>query len=773
MEQNEGRITHVIKTPLTVPTAEETREATKDFRMNSSNVMRKEAGSQNVHSNVSSRKDIRLHPKAGSNITSELMKVAGMGQETRRARTKYYWDPTVTPTLIGIPYNIQENKSDFIRLHKWMNFYYSTHYLFGGLVDIYASFPLVGFEHSCKDPAIKRFFDDVFLDDLDYVDFLTELNREYWKCGEAWAIAEWDDDIGCYVDDELINPVTMDVEVMPVNKIRRFYFDPPKYLQRIIETQDPLGEYDVIKRHMPELMKAVMTGTRVLIDDPSLVQLRFGGSRWTERGEPIMMRGLRQFMIEEKLHRAQNAICDRLIAPLILAKLGKEGTDAEGGPWLPAQEDIDEVQNALENAMDSDYRMLVYHYGLEIDNVLGYEAMPKLKEDYDDLEEKMCLIFGISPDILKGGGTQPYASTALSADFLSQRMKANQKMLINFVLKNRYEEVARAQGFWDYEIKGERKQDIEEFVVRYDEEGNKKIFKRKKPLVPDIHLATMNFRDEATQRQFVEQLSDSGIPISNRTRVLGVDIDFDDEVDSIINEAVTYEKNRDQLRNKFIEWYEEEKKPVDLPYIEKLVDKYFPTVTGSSSPKSNIDDSDIDSIPNTTMDEDLNIPRPKMRPDVSDEMKGEEKPEDITKGPETEESTPAPTEAPSESGGGEGEASFRREPKRIFVHGSDQDEEYEAQEEELKPGQKVVLDKSASKNSLLRVLGKSAINTEIPIDKEEIEVEASEEEVAELPVIETSGENGEKDAKEAAKELKKILKKSIDKELPELDKGEE
>ena len=701
----EGRVTKSFGSRIIIPDSIMTKEATQQF-----------------HSSGQEKKTFTgLRAKAGSNLRKGLVKQAGMSAETMRAREKYYWDPTVTPTLIGIPYNIQESKADFDRLQKWMNFYYSTHYLFPALIDIYARFPLIGFEHSCKDTEVKDFFDDVFIEDLDYTNFLIDLNCEYWKTGEAWAIADWSDTLGCWVDDQLIAPVNMEVEVFPLNKIRRFYFDPPKYLRNIVETRDPLGEYQILEKNMPELITAIRLGDRVLINDPSLTQLKYGGSRWTARGEPIMMRGLRQLMIEEKLNRAQNAICDRLISPLILALLGKEGMEPDGQPWIPSQPDIDEMQRALEDAMDSDYRLMVSHFGLSIENVLGYEAMPKLKQDYDDIEEKICLIFGINPEILKGGGNRPYASTALSADFLSQRLKANQQMIKRFVIEKRYKEVSRAQGFWDYEIKGGRAIPITEYVLKYDEEGNEKVIERKKPLIPEIHLQTMNLRDEAQQRDFLRSLREMGVPIANQTMMIGIDFDLDDEVNKISDEIIKKEKSKDYLRQQLEATFKEEGLPVDKVYISKLVDQAIPSGAGLTTPDSF---TDVDRVMGPDMMEgDFGEPMPKTRPDISDEMKGKELPEQLI-----DETEVTPPELP-EIEMGEAPASKEEEITKTFEKRAedwDIDEEREVTPEEYL-GSKIAKDKNRVKDSILRSIANNMEVIKI-IDKEELDKKNNESE---------------------------------------------
>jgi hypothetical protein len=53
---------------------------------------------------------------------------------------------------------------------------------------------------------------------------------------------------------------------------------------------------------------------------------------------------------------------------ILLARLGLDNVDAEG-PWIPDQEDIVTLRDELDAALGSDYRLLVYHHGLQIEEL--------------------------------------------------------------------------------------------------------------------------------------------------------------------------------------------------------------------------------------------------------------------------------------------------------------------------------------------------------------------------------------------------------------------
>jgi hypothetical protein len=71
-----------------------------------------------------------------------------------------------------------------------------------------------------------------------------------------------------------------------------------------------------------------------------LKQVAFKITDWDDHGTPILLRGLRTLLHEEKLLASQDAIAERLYSPLILAKLGVNRSLAttrdRGSPARPA-----------------------------------------------------------------------------------------------------------------------------------------------------------------------------------------------------------------------------------------------------------------------------------------------------------------------------------------------------------------------------------------------------------------------------------------------------
>lgn len=437
-----------------------------------------------------------------------------------------FYDPLEYFDLSGLPWNVADEGHRH-KLHKWLRLYYATHYLVPILIDIFTRFPLVGMELKCKDPKLKDFYEDLFFDQLDYPEFLVSLGREYWTVGEAFPLGSFDENLAIWEREELLNPEDIAIENFPLLGSKQLKVVPPEYLKRLVQTQSPPKEYKMLQMNFPELIPYLKKNEHIPISDVLLKQIAFKQTPWDDHGTPILLRGLRTLIHEEKLLAGQDAIAERLYSPLILAKLGVLDLQDGQGPWIPTPEELDLFRDDMDLALSSDFRLLVHHFGLEVENVFGREQMPRLGDDFDRIERRIMQIFGINPSLLSAGSnSQPYASSALQAEFLNQILRTFQSYLKNHY-KARAMIVAEAQGHYDYEQKGKDRIPIYEEYID-PETGERK--ERHKLLIPELDFAAFDLRDEATERQFLQTMRSMGVPIPDSKMMIGVDVELTDMV---------------------------------------------------------------------------------------------------------------------------------------------------------------------------------------------------------------------------------------------------
>lgn len=323
----------------------------------------------------------------------------------------------------GIPFDIHDEE-ELQEVRRWCRVFKATHYLIPLLISIYARFPIQGMSFQSKDPQIKAFYEELFFDRLDYETYMIDFGEEFFTIGEVNSLASFNETLGVWDNEEIINPDDLIVQKSPFSPEDRLKLRVPQTIRDIIENTDGASnprDMNIIQQYYPEFMRAVRgSGYDEGIDVSSILLNRTvqKSSPWDTRGTPQMLRCFRQLMSEESLNAAQDSIADRLYSPLILAKLGSPDL-GDGEPWIPDPEELEEFRDDMQMAMASDFRFLSYHFGLDIQNVFGREAMPRLGEDYDRIERKILQVWGIGEELISGSNSGTYASSALNREFLS------------------------------------------------------------------------------------------------------------------------------------------------------------------------------------------------------------------------------------------------------------------------------------------------------------------------------------------------------------------
>ena len=135
----------------------------------------------------------------------KMQKLGTTGDVT--AAIPRFYDPMEYWDLSGLPFNMQDEGHRH-KLHKWMRLYYATHPIIPTLVDIFTRFPLSGLELYSQDKKLTSFYEDLFLDNhkLNYEDFLVALGREYWLVGEVFPLGSFNETLGVWEREELLNP---------------------------------------------------------------------------------------------------------------------------------------------------------------------------------------------------------------------------------------------------------------------------------------------------------------------------------------------------------------------------------------------------------------------------------------------------------------------------------------------------------------------------------------------------------------------------------------
>lgn len=482
--------------------------------------------------------EMRANRRVNAKTAAVSSGVAGdLGFATGRPRDPiFYWRQN------NLPYDF-DKEDELRKIRKFLRLLYITHPILASCVDIFSKYPILGLEITSKDDKITDFYSDLFLspDHLNYEQFLIDMGREFWLVGEAFPFATFNESLGIWQDEELLNPDKVTVHKSPFMRDPTFFIGLPDEIQNILDTREPAWEYQRLVKAYPKLLNYSKEEARMPVSNVLLKQLRFTGDTFNPRGIPLAMRAMRAIIQEEMLNSAMDAIADRLYTPLILVKLGASASDlGTQEPWVPTQSDTANFREALDTALAADFRAIVSHFATDIESVFGREQMPDLTADFDRLEERILQSFGLSKTLLSGAeGGETYAADALNKQLVTQLLTTYQRMLQRH-FRDRAAVVAEAQEHYDYEVRNGKRYVIMEEVLEIDEEtGEERIVKQPKLLIPELRFRTMDLKDEQQEHDFMEQLRSSGVPISMETRLQNLNIDFEEELEKIKGEQVS------------------------------------------------------------------------------------------------------------------------------------------------------------------------------------------------------------------------------------------
>lgn len=490
----------------------------------------------------------------------------------------------------GIPINAQDPK-ELAEIRRWARLFYSTHALVPLLIDIYARFPVTGIEFQSKDPMIEKFYTSMFLDELNYEEFLPEsIGREFFISGEVTTLAHFNESLGIWGSEEVLNPDLIAVskgmfverervQLLPKEIVDSLKNGPMGRLdsdERPSERLERNFEYQQLVRNYPEMIEAAARDDGLDISEALVSRLVNKASPWDNRGTPFLLRSFRTLLMEESLNAAQDAVADRLYSPMVLATMGIENM-GDGEPWIPGQAELDNLRDDMQTALAADFKLLVHNLGVQVTSVFGRESVPNFDSDYDRIDAQLMQAWGIGQALIMGGSSAggTYASSALNREVCELLMKGFQKKVIRHMRK-RMEVIAEAQEHYDYELKGGLRVPLYREIVEEDPEtGEQRMVRVPKLLIPEVKFDSLNLRDEATERQFIMQLKAEGVPVSDKALAVNIQVDFEQELEREAEETVKKIAAKAQAMDKGQKLCDEQ----GLPYPPELVEYLTATLS--------------------------------------------------------------------------------------------------------------------------------------------------------------------------------------------------
>ena len=502
-------------------------------------------------------------------------------------------------------------------------------------LEVYSRYPVAGAYLECKNKDVEEFFSEIFFDDLDYENYLIDVGREYWKYGEVFCNGIWDDELGLWTEEELIDPRDMQIISIPFTSQNLLKYVPSEDARKVASSNDLAGK--IFRDENKEFADLIRSGQDIILSPDRCIHLANKDSVRDLHGTPVALRAWNTLRLEDRLQSAMLATADRMYAPLLLFSLG--GNLADGTPYIPTPAAISSFRSTLDQALSSDFRALITNQFVNVQEVIRGDKMANFKNDIDMYDDRLFMAWGLSSSILKPA-SGPYATSAMEFELASQMLRSYQKCLCE-LYNRRAAFVAEAHQIYDYDIKGGVKIDKNEWREVWDEsandgEGGFVIKEVPKLLYPELKMQTINFNTTEKTRDFLMQLYKAGIPVARQNLFTGTDIDYQSTAEQASQEKINSEIQKAKEHKAIYESCIQQGIPVPpdtakfikdgIPPLndKELIDAIVPKTDDKEESSTDIEDiDDIDDIDDTdeNSDESSDEYGDGARPEESDERR--------------------------------------------------------------------------------------------------------------------------------------------------------
>lgn len=430
-----------------------------------------------------------------------------------------FYQPLFQSTNLLLPRDRRER-------NEWCRHFYRTEPIVATALDLHTEFPISDLNNVCSDPYIKKFFDYLAFEKLDIVNLLLEIGLEYWKLGDVFPFGQFNESEGLWEGFTLLNPDYVNVNASIFAKEQQIELIPDDQVTNII-AGGPSGQFGDLYRQFPEdIVIAVKQGKNISLDSRLVSHIAHKASPYESWGLPLMMRCFKTLIYKDKLRQAQDAIANRHIMPLRVAKIGTPGEP------MPTQDDIDAFRDILAEGEDDPNFFLVYHYGLSFDYVGSTGKILPLNTEFDFIQNELMTGLGITQAMLNGDGST-YSTAQVGAEALARRYASYRLRLESWIRKKVYRPISEVQGFYKPKngtiaIKNMSPREIRRAV------SNKEM----ELIVPKLLWQQQDLTSNQTAMNFIQSLRDKGL-VSMTTVLPLLSLDPETEKRNLENERGT------------------------------------------------------------------------------------------------------------------------------------------------------------------------------------------------------------------------------------------
>lgn len=420
-----------------------------------------------------------------------------------------FYQPLFQTTNMLLPRDRRER-------NEWCRHFYRTEPIIATALDLHTEFPISGIDNICADIGIKKFFDYMAFDKLNLIDLLLDIGLEYWKIGDVFPFGQFNEAEGIWEKFTLLNPDFVNVTSSIFAGEQQIELMPDDQITKIIQN-GPTGEFGELYRQFPDdIIAQVKLNKNITLDNRLVSHIAHKAASYEQWGTPLMMRCFKTLIYKDKLRQAQDAIANRHIFPIRVAKIGTAGEP------MPTEEDLEDFRDKLLQVQDDPNSFIVYHYGLAFEYVGSSSHLLPLNTEFEFINNELMVGLCITPTMLNGDNSA-YAQQQVGFDAIAHRYMAYRLRLENWIRNKVYKPISEVQGFYK-PING-----TGAIATRYlsDKEIRRLASKKEMELViPKIVWQQQDLTSNQSIMSFIQALHEKGlVSLSTILPMLGLDPD--------------------------------------------------------------------------------------------------------------------------------------------------------------------------------------------------------------------------------------------------------
>lgn len=334
--------------------------------------------------------------------------------------------------------------------NAWNRAHYETNPIVRNAINLHATYPISKLSIKCEDKFVEKFFNDM-ANRIDLQTIVQNTALEYWKIGEVFCYAAFDESLGEWDQIYQHNPDYIKVHASPIpTRSPSISLRPDPELQRIVTSAD--SEYARMREQLdPKIVHHVLRNENIPLDDFSISHLKNLASPYDVRGTSIIVSVWKDLMLYDKLRESKFVQADGMINPMTIVKVGTDG--AEG--MYPRAEEIESWRHMLESAQyDKDFK-IVTHNAVDIQRIGFQGGILDTSNDFSMIIDNILMGLMAPKSIMTQDGAT-YASASVGLDVMRQRYNSFRTMMANWLEKKIFAPISEIQGFYKLENKTKR-----------------------------------------------------------------------------------------------------------------------------------------------------------------------------------------------------------------------------------------------------------------------------------------------------------------------------